>query len=122
MKHPMTLMIVDDSTSMRRAVREYLARIFPAMEFVECVAGEDALAAYDCNRPEWTLMDIQMGSVDGIAATKVIRSAFPDARIVMLTQYDDADLRAEAFSAGVIGYFLKDNLTEVGTFISQLQE
>mgnify|MGYP002067350199 CR=1 FL=1 len=122
MLYPMTLMIVDDSTSMRRAVREYLARIFPAMEFVECVAGEDALAAYDSNRPDWTLMDIKMGAVDGIAATKVIRGAFPDARIVMLTQYDDADLRAEAFSAGAMGYCLKDNLTEIGTFISQRQQ
>ena len=118
----MTIMIVDDSTSMRRMVREYLSRCSPGAKFVECDAGEDALAAYGLSRPDWTFMDIKMGAVDGIAATRAIRSAFPDARIIMLTQYNDADLRNAASRAGAVGYCLKDNISEIGTFISQPQE
>jgi DNA-binding NarL/FixJ family response regulator len=117
----MTVMIVDDSASMRRMVRQYLAGMYPSMEFVECGAGEDALAAYRNSLPDLTLMDIEMKPTDGIAATRAIRGAFPDARIVMLTQYDDPDLRLEASNVGAVGYCLKDNLTDVGVFISPRQ-
>jgi DNA-binding NarL/FixJ family response regulator len=114
----MTIMIVDDSSSMRRMVREYLSRCTPGTEFVECGAGEDALPAYRLSQPDWTFMDIKMGSMDGLSATRSIRGEFPDARIVILTQYDDADLRSEALNAGARGYCLKDNLSEVGKLIS----
>jgi DNA-binding NarL/FixJ family response regulator len=117
----MTIMIVDDNTSMRRMVRQYLAGLFPAMEFVECGAGEDALSSYRVSLPDLTIMDIKMGQMDGIAATRAIRSAFPDARVVILTQYDDPDLRLEASNVGAVGYCLKDNLTDIGVFLSSQQ-
>jgi len=115
----MTILIIDDSASMRRMLREYLSRCSPGVVCVECSAGEDALAAYERARPDWTFMDIKMGVLDGIAATKLIRNAFPDAKIAMLTQYDDDDLRSDAIRAGAAGYFLKDNLREIESILSQ---
>ena len=117
----MTILIVDDSAPMRKMVREYLSHCSPGATVVECEAGEGALAAYGLSRPDWTFMDVRMGAVDGITATRAIRASYPDARIVMLTQYDDADLRTEAFGAGAAGYCVKDNLTEIGFIISQVQ-
>ena len=55
-------------------------------------------------------MDIGMGKLDGLEATRRIISSYPLARIVMLTQYDDPALRQAAREAGAQGYFTKGNL------------
>ena len=45
-------------------------------------------------------MDIEMKTLDGISATRQIKEAFPDARVVIVTEYDNADWRIEASDAG----------------------
>ena len=52
-------------------------------------------------------MDIQMPGMDGLKATRVIRSQPPKARIIILTQHDSPDLRQAARDAGAIAYVLK---------------
>jgi len=54
-----------------------------------------------------------MHSVDGLAATRQIKAAFPEARIVMVTSFDDQNLRDEAQLAGACGYVLKENLADL---------
>ena len=54
-----------------------------------------------------------MTHLDGLAATRQIKAAFPDARIVMVTSYDEQSLRDEAQLAGACGYVLKENLLEL---------
>jgi len=51
--------------------------------------------------------------MDGITATRQIRASDPTARIIIVTQYDEADLREEAKAAGACGYVRKENLLEV---------
>jgi DNA-binding NarL/FixJ family response regulator len=112
----MTLLIVEDNPGMRRVIRSVvgdLASVF------ECSAGENALAAYRRHSPDWVLMDIKMGAMNGITATRSIKAAFPQARIVILTNYDDAELREAARRAGACGYVLKENLIEVRRILSQ---
>ncbi len=58
-----------------------------------------------------------MPGMDGLEATRVIRSKCPDARIIMLTQFDDPELREAAHAAGACGYVLKENLSEIGKII-----
>jgi CheY-like chemotaxis protein len=106
-----SVMIVDDSDEMRRMLRAVLADV--ADPIYECHDGEDAGAVYAAHRPDWVLMDVSMEHVDGITATRHIVDAFPDARIVMVTQYDDVSLQTAARAAGACGYVLKDNLLEV---------
>ena len=55
-------------------------------------------------------MDIEMKTLDGISATRQIKRTFPDARIVMVTEYDNDDWREEARRAGACEYVLKENL------------
>jgi DNA-binding NarL/FixJ family response regulator len=63
-------------------------------------------------------MDIAMPRMDGLAATRELKARFPAARIVILTQYDEALLRAAAQAAGACGYLLKENLSEVPGWIA----
>jgi DNA-binding NarL/FixJ family response regulator len=75
------------------------------------------VAAYTAHPPDCVLMDISMVPIDGITATRQIVQSFPTARIVIVTQYDDARLRAAAQGAGARGYVLKENLFEVRRFL-----
>ena len=107
-KPQMRIMIVDDNRQMRRMIVSLIDDL--AEEIIECGDGSEAITAYNEHRPDWVLMDVEMGRVDGIEATRQIRDAFPDARIVMVTNYDESELRAAASAAGAWGYVLKDNL------------
>ena len=54
-----------------------------------------------------------MKTADGIAIAGQLYAAFPEAKIVIVTNYDDADLRQAAREAGACGYVLKENLLAV---------
>ena len=107
----MKLLIVEDNESMRRLVKSLVEDLAEAI--YECGDGSQVLAAYAEHRPDWVLMDIEMKQVNGISATRQIKSAFPDANIVMVTNYDEAGLRAAAQQAGACGYVLKENLLDL---------
>ena len=108
-------MIVDDSDEIRRMLRALLADVADPIH--ECRDGVEAGAAYGTHRPDWVLMDVSMEPVDGITATRHLIQAFPDARVMMVTQHGDVTLRTAAQEAGACGYLLKDNLLEVRRFL-----
>ena len=110
-----SVLIVDDNDEIRRMLRLILADV--ADPIYECHDGGEAGAAYRTHRPDWVLMDVSMEPVDGIAATRQIVQAFPEARVVMVTQHADAALRHAAREAGACGYLLKDNLLDVRRFL-----
>jgi CheY-like chemotaxis protein len=102
------LLIADDHASMRQTLRALLSPL--ASEIREAADGAQATRLFAEQQSDWVIMDIQMQPIGGLAATRAIRQRFPAARIVILTQYDDADLRAEAARAGACAYLLKDDL------------
>lgn len=114
----MNILIVDDSAQMRRALRSLVGDLADAV--YECADGAEALAAYAAHRPAWVLMDIAMPKVDGLTATREIIAAFPDAQIVMVTNYDNADLRAQARAAGACAYVVKEDLLELRQVLTRL--
>jgi DNA-binding NarL/FixJ family response regulator len=111
----MTVLIVDDNAAIRRLLRR--AVLDTASAVWECSDGADALAAYTNYRPDLVLMDIRMREMDGLMATREIRRVYPSARVVMVTDYDDEDLRIAASEAGACGYALKQNLTDLSSLI-----
>ena len=111
----MTVLVVEDSEPMRRTIRSVIEDL--AQVVWECSDGADALARYTECRPDWVLMDIKMGHIDGLAATRQIRAAFPDARIVMVTSYDEQSFRDEARLAGACGYVVKENLRDLAKIL-----
>src|SRR5262249_26613429 len=102
------ILIVDDNAPVRKLMVSLLSRV--ADEIYECGDGADVVFAYSQLKPDWVLMDIKMGEVDGLVATTRIKSRFPDARIIIVTNHDDRELRDAARDAGAFGYVLKDNL------------
>jgi len=106
----MDILIVEDNEAMRRLIRNVVCA--PTDRCHECPDGSQALAAYARHRPDWVLLDIEMKTADGIAVAGQIHAAFPEAKILIITSYDDADLRRAAQAAGACGYVLKENLIE----------
>ncbi len=110
----MKILIVDDHQGMREMMRSFLPESFDAI--CECDDGFDALDCYRAFLPNWVLMDWKMKRMDGITATRQIIGSFPEARIVLITQHDDRELRATALEAGACGFVLKDELIELRKF------
>ena len=92
-------------------IRRFVADL--AAEINEIDDGESAFDAYAVFQPDWVLMDIEMKHTNGIAATERIRAAYPGAKIVIVTNYNDDQLRTRASEAGARGYVLKENLLDL---------
>jgi DNA-binding NarL/FixJ family response regulator len=107
----MTMLIVDDSARMRATIRSMLA--LREDEVVECGDGQEAVRLYRLHRPEWVLMDISMPVMDGILATASICEIEPAARVVIVTDHDDAAVREAARRAGAVGFVSKDDLSDL---------
>lgn len=84
-----------------------------AIDFEECEDGADALRCYEKTRPDWVLMDWEMRRMDGLTATREIIAKHPQAKILMVTQYDDEQLKEAARTAGAKGFILKENLMDL---------
>lgn len=96
---------------MRETLRMWLSDL--AAPITECANGTDVCACYATHRPDWVLMDIELPGQDGITATRQLLAAEPTARVVMVTSYDDAEMRQAAAAAGARGYVLKEDLQEL---------
>jgi DNA-binding NarL/FixJ family response regulator len=114
----MTILIVDDNPSVRRLLRR--AILNDATSIWECCDGAEAQRAYQEYRPDFVLMDVRMPRMDGLEATRKLRHADPQARIVIVSDYDDDDIRGAATEAGASGYVLKQNLMELAPLLRSL--
>jgi len=115
----MSFLIVDDNRVMRHAIGRVVRDLTD--EIIECADGAEALLAYQAYLPDWVLMDIEMTEKDGLTATREICAAFPNARIVIVTNYGDEQMREAAARAGARGYVMKENLLELRGILGRKQ-
>jgi CheY-like chemotaxis protein len=115
----MLIQIVDDSLNMRETIKSVLDGL--TAEFIESSDGEAAVKQHASCAPDLVIMDVRMERMDGIAATRAIRKASPEAQIVIVTQYGDSDLRAAAQAAGASDYVVKDDLSVLRDIVSRVQ-
>ena len=116
----MIVMIVEDNAKMREMIIKTIRAKFEHVErIVECVNGLDAIEQYDQVHPDWVLMDIQMEPMDGLAASRTIMATHPAAKVIIVTNFNDSRYRKAAEDAGVVGFVLKENLSEISDIISR---
>jgi DNA-binding NarL/FixJ family response regulator len=100
------VLLVDDDALVRSGLRMMLSG---SVEVVgEAEDGREVLAAIDRHRPDVVLMDIRMPQVDGIEATRLVRSQPSPPAVVVLTTFDADELVLRALRAGAAGFLLKD--------------
>jgi CheY-like chemotaxis protein len=109
------IQIVDDNPDIRETIKSVLGRL--AAEFVESGDGDEAVRHFAEHKPDLVTMDLRMGHTDGIAAVRSIRRLSERARVIIVTQYDNDDLRSAAMNAGAEGYILKDDLSRLLDFV-----
>lgn len=107
----MKYLIVDDNAEIRKLIIQEVCSDEDII--VECSDGEDALTAYAKNTPDFVLMDIKMNKINGIKATKMIVDKFPDAQIIIITNYDTTIFRNAAKKAGTIAFVSKENISDI---------
>jgi two-component system chemotaxis response regulator CheY len=104
-------LIVDDNQPMRELLKVTLAGVAEVVG--ECSDGGEALAQYRRLQPDWVVMDVEMRDVDGVAATRQIVAAYPLARIVIVSNHGNDDLRRAARDAGARWYVVKEDLVDI---------
>jgi len=101
------LLLVDDQSLFREALRTLLA-LQPDFEIAaEAENGERAVALAKAHKPDVILMDLRMPVMGGVEATRRVLAAAPGARVVVLTTFEEDEEIFEAMRAGAVGYLLK---------------
>jgi two-component system chemotaxis response regulator CheY len=102
-----TIMVVDDSTSMRQMVNFTLAGA--GYQVVEASDGMDALAKSSVQKVDLFITDLNMPNMDGIQLTRQLRAAAPYrfTPIVLLTTESQQEKKMEGKAAGATGWIVK---------------
>jgi two-component system, NarL family, response regulator LiaR len=111
-KAPITLLIVDDQTIVRKGIRALLEQVDDISVIGEAADGEEAVAQAKLLNPDVILMDLMMPKMDGIAAIQEIQAGKTSKRIIALTSFVTEDKVFPAIKAGAMGYLLKDSEPE----------
>lgn len=103
-----TLLVVDDEPVVRAFIKRFIqSNQLPVNEILEASNGPDAVRLALEYRPDLILMDIRMPGQNGLDASREILAGFPQAKIVMVTAYDEFEYVRTALRTGVEDYLLK---------------
>jgi len=108
MSEQINLLLVDDQRLMRDGLRTILELEGDLKVVAEAENGDGGLQAYEEHSPDVVLMDIRMPGMDGVEATRRMIDRWPEARVIILTTFDDDEYIFEGLRAGALGYLLKD--------------
>jgi DNA-binding NarL/FixJ family response regulator len=102
-------LIVDDHPVTREGLRTALEFSNDVVLVIgEAASGEEAVARARELEPDVVFMDVRMPGMDGIEATRRIREAAPNTKVILITIDESRGAVADAIQAGVSGYLLKD--------------
>jgi DNA-binding NarL/FixJ family response regulator len=104
------ILIADDQKRTRQSLRALLSASLPETEMWEAADGAEALRLVEETRPQLVVMDIRMPELDGLAATRQIKSRWPEIKVLVLSLYRDQ--QEEALAAGADLFVAKGDSPE----------
>ena len=108
----MRVLVVDDHADVRRALRRLLT-LKTTFEVVgEAGDGLEAIELVSSLQPDVVIMDINMPGIDGIEATRRIKSIAPKVHVLAFTGSDEVPVISDMLAAGASGYVLKSDTSE----------
>mgnify|MGYP001793858588 CR=1 FL=1 len=109
---PIRVMLVDDEDIVRYGIKS-ICQAERALDVVgEAANGQAAIELAQDLQHDVILMDINMPVLDGVSATKAIRQALPDTKVLILTAFEDDEHLVAAMRRGAAGYVLKNTPPE----------
>ena len=112
MTNPIKLIIADDEMLIRTGLKIMLESSGNVEVLALAESGRAAFEACKENQPDVVLMDIRMPESNGIEGTKLIKEAFPEVKVLIVTTFQDTEYIVEAVQNGASGYLLKDSSPE----------
>lgn len=105
---PISILVTEDHGIVRQGIVSILQLQDDFTVIAEAKDGLEAVDLYATHQPDITLMDLRMPNLEGVDAIAHIRTASPDAKIIILTTYDTDEDIYRGLQAGARGYILKD--------------
>ncbi|MEX2421837.1 MAG: response regulator [Actinomycetota bacterium] len=105
---PIRVLVVDDNAGFRESLLTLLEA--GHLQVVgEAGSGDEALHLIATSEPDVVLMDVRMPTMDGIEATRLLKSDHPEVGVVALSGHEDQEIVRGMLVAGASGYVLKDS-------------
>lgn len=114
----MKLLIVDDHAGVRALIRQLAGPT--AVEVRECSSGAEALQVARQFSPEIVTMDVRLPDLNGIDVVRTLHAENAATRFMVVTAYDQPELRTAAEAAGAVCFLPKDNLFELPGLLARL--
>ncbi|MGC8781845.1 MAG: response regulator [Anaerolineae bacterium] len=105
---PIRVLLADDHAVVRKGIREFLEEDGGVAVVAEAADGAEAVRLAGELQPAVAVLDVQMPGVSGIEATRQIKAAHPEIRVLILTAYDEDPYVFALLRAGADGYILKN--------------
>ena len=100
------ILIVDDAAFMRMMLKNILTT--SGLEVVgEAINGKDAVEKYEELKPDLVTMDITMPEVDGLQGLKILKSKYPEAKVIMCSAMGQQSMVIEAIQSGAKDFIVK---------------
>lgn len=106
------ILLADDHRILREGLRSLLAQLSDVEVVGEASDGDQVVSLSRELRPDLVIMDVVMPGIDGIAATRLIRSERPETKVIALSMHSDRRFVSEMVRAGALGYLVKDSAFE----------
>lgn len=104
---PARVLIIDDHPVVRQGIKSLLSN-YETFEVVgEAATGQAAIDEFRTSRPDVVLLDIRLAQDSGLEVLDLILDDDPDARVLMLSSFDDDEYVERSLRAGALGYVLK---------------
>jgi DNA-binding NarL/FixJ family response regulator len=113
---PLRLLVIEHQPGLRQIVRRWVEGLDCVI--CECVSPTEALHVGAELHPDWVVVDAQLKPDTGLAAVRTLKPRFPNARFVLVSDFDDDPLRKAAWGAGSYAFLLKEDLAALRNLLS----